>query len=144
MSRSFREAVHSAPDGKRLRKCVYASRRFWDETRGASGGILDALFSDRCRGLTISYAAPRIANFKNPGITHAHFIRLPRFLFVAGTGVPFLQQRNQKPEKKGKGKRDHESGDTERTLRKRTSRSVQCREPINQSVAEDGERRFIR
>jgi hypothetical protein len=30
-------------------------------------------------------------NFKNSKRTHAHFLRSPRFLLVAGAGVPCLQ-----------------------------------------------------
>jgi ferritin-like metal-binding protein YciE len=50
----------------------------------------------------MSCAPPPIANFKNSGVAHTHFILSLRFLFVAGTGVPCLQQRNPNQKRKGK------------------------------------------
>ena len=54
---------------------------------------------DKLRGLSES----RISKILSA--THAHFVRSPRFLFVAGASVPCLQQqRTQNQKKKGKGK----------------------------------------
>src|SRR5262249_25608168 len=63
--------------------------------------------------------------------------------FVSGASVPCLQQIADQTRNR-KEKRDYESGDTEGTLRERASGPVQCREPTSQSVAEDGQRCFIR
>jgi len=52
----------------------------------------------------MSCAALRIAHFKNSSASHAHFVHSPRFLFVAGAGVPCLQQPKPNQKKKGKGK----------------------------------------
>jgi ferritin-like metal-binding protein YciE len=50
----------------------------------------------------MSCEALRIANFKNSREIHAQFVCSPRFLFVAGAGVPCLQQPNQTRKRKGK------------------------------------------